>query len=104
MLAVCVLTTEYLSCKPAFPAASCRPGCVQVAGIVSTLLTPLYLWFFMYHLQWGTVGAACSCAKPSSRDQPHMLTQLWLAEPKPALGNPTPSPNSPAAEYTSGNY
>ena len=48
----------------------CQPGCVQVAGIVSTLLTPLYLWFFMYHLQWGTVGAACSCASPQHLDIP----------------------------------
>ena len=33
----------------------------QVAGIVSVLMTPLYLWFFMYKLRWGAVGAACSC-------------------------------------------
>ena len=39
------------------------PGvsCAQVAGIVSVLVTPLYLWFFMYKLRWGLVGAACSC-------------------------------------------
>ncbi len=42
----------------------------QVAGIVSVLMTPLYLWFFMYHLRWGAVGAACSCVPAQCLQRP----------------------------------
>ncbi len=51
------------SCPPLTQDILLTPGMssAQVAGIVSVLMTPLYLWFFMYKLRWGAVGAACSC-------------------------------------------
>ena len=40
----------------------CATAAVKVAGVVSTALTPVYLWFFLFKLEWGLPGAAIACA------------------------------------------
>lgn len=40
----------------------CRSLDSKAAGLLSTALTPLYLWIFLHKLKWGLLGAALSCA------------------------------------------
>ena len=45
-----------------FIVLKCAAAAVKVAGIISTALTPVYLWLFLFKLEWGLPGAAIACA------------------------------------------